>query len=333
MHSNAFQTIIRAGLLAGVMDITAAILISIMRGRTAARLLQSVATGLLGMDAYEGGLSTAILGGFLHFTIALTWATVFYAASRKLSILRKHPVPSGILYGTAVYFFMNHVVLPLSAFPHKMTFQLLTGLGVHIVCIGLPIALIVSRYSKEGGSAPNRKQVISMNNALCLFLIVSSSVALADTGSSRATFAGGCYWCMEEAFESVQGVNSVTSGFEQEIEAVDIQFDPAVITYQELLEVFWKNVDPTDADGQFCDRGPKYRSAIFYHDEEQRKAAEESKQMIQRVISQPLVTAVIEAELFSVAPEEDQDFYKKDSKRYKDYKAKCGRVRRLQELW
>ena len=172
-----------------------------------------------------------------------------------------------------------------------------------------------------------------MNNALCLFFIVSSSLALADTGSARATFAGGCYWCMEEAFESVEGVDSVTSGFEQEIEAVDLRFDPAVITYQELLEVFWRNVDPTDAEGQFCDRGPKYRSAIFYHDEEQRKAAEESKQKIQRVLSQPLVTAVIEADLFSVAPEEDQDFYKRDPKRYKAYKTKCGRVRRLQELW
>jgi peptide-methionine (S)-S-oxide reductase len=338
MHSNAIQTIIRAGLLAGVMDITAAIFISIMRGRTAVRLLQSVATGLLGMDAYEGGLSTALLGGFLHFTIAMIWATLFYGASRKLPILRKQPILSGVVYGTAVYFFMNHVVLPLSAFPHKMTFQLLTGLSVHIVCIGLPIALIVSRYSSVNRD-PQKQPIISMDNALSLFIFISflitatSSFTIAQTGTGRATFAGGCYWCMEEAFESVEGVTSVTSGFEQNVEAVDIRFDPGVISYQELLGVFWRNVDPTDQDGQFCDRGPKYRSAIFYHDEEQHKAAVESKRKMQNVLNQAIFTQLIEADLFSVAPEEDQDFFKKDPKRYTEYKIKCGRARRLQELW
>ena len=325
-----------AGLFAGVMDLTAAIVISALRGRTPVTLLQSVASGLLGIEAYEGGVSTALLGGILHFVIAFSAAAVYYGASRRLSLLWTQPVFCGILYGVAVYGFMNLVVLPLSAFPHKISFRLITGLTVHMLCVGLPIALAVSHQSQAHLNR-GKQQGISMNNAFCLLMPVSffvslTSFAFAQTGTGRATFAGGCYWCMEEAFESVEGVISVTSGFEGNIEAVDVQFDLAKTSYKRLLGLFWKNVDPVDSEGQFCDRGSKYRSVIFYHDEEQRISAEQSKWEIQQVLKQPVVTQVVEADLFSVAPEEDQDFYKKDPVRYKEYKMKCGRARRLQEL-
>ena len=337
MKSNAFRTILSAGLFAGVLDITAAIVISLLRGRTAVGLLQSVASGLLGMEAYEGGLSTAILGGLLHFTIALSAAAFYYAASRRLSALWKLPFVFGPLYGVAVYFFMNLIVLPLSAFPHQVKFRFFAGLIVHIACVGFPIAFMVSLQSQIKRSTPKQRK-ISISNAFCLLIITSmflwlTSFGFAQTGSGRATFAGGCYWCMEEAFEGVEGIVSVTSGFEGNVEAVDVRYDSGRISYEKLLEVFWKNVDPTDSGGQFCDRGPKYRSAIFYHNEAQQAAAERTKREIQQILNQPVVTQVTESDLFSVAPEEDQDYYKKEPVRYKEYKTKCGRARRLNELW
>jgi uncharacterized membrane protein YagU involved in acid resistance len=113
-------------------------------------MLQSIASGLLGLDSYNRGLKTAALGVVLHFIIATGAAAVFYAASRKLTFLVRQPIISGLIYGIAVYFFMNLVVLPLSAFPHKVTFplsSLIIGLVVHMLCVGLPIALVVRRYS------------------------------------------------------------------------------------------------------------------------------------------------------------------------------------------
>ena len=168
---------------------------------------------------------------------------------------------------------------------------------------------------------------------ISVILIFCSLDSSSENWKRRATFAGGCYWCMEEAFEKLEGVLSVTSGFEGDIEAVDIQYDPQKISYESLLEAFWKNIDPTDSGGQFCDRGPKYRSVIFHHDETQRTAASSSKENIAQRLNRPVYTQVVEATLFSVAPEEDQDYYKKDPARYNEYKTKCGRARRLQELW
>jgi uncharacterized membrane protein YagU involved in acid resistance len=113
-------------------------------------MLQSIASGVLGLDSYNGGLKTAALGLVLHFVIATGAAAVFYAASRKLSFLVRQAIISGLLYGIVVYFFMQLVVLPLSAFPHKVAFtlsSLLIGLGVHMFCVGLPISLTVRRYS------------------------------------------------------------------------------------------------------------------------------------------------------------------------------------------
>lgn len=141
--------ILVGGLLAGALDITAAFVVYGLRGATPLRILQSVASGLLGADAFKGGLGTAALGALLHFLIALVAAAVYYAASRKLGVLVQRAVVSGLLYGIAVYVFMNFVVLPLSAVA-KRPFVLelaLVILAVHMVCVGLPIALAVRRFA------------------------------------------------------------------------------------------------------------------------------------------------------------------------------------------
>jgi peptide-methionine (S)-S-oxide reductase len=171
-------------------------------------------------------------------------------------------------------------------------------------------------------------------------------------GMARATFAGGCFWCMEPPFEKLPGVVSVTSGYtggpeknptyEQvsnhatgHTEAVEIVFDPKVIGYPRLLEVFWHNVDPTTDDRQFCDRGRQYRTGIFVHDAEQRRLAEESKRGIEstKKFAGPVLTPIETAGPFYAAEDYHQDFYKKSPVRYYSYRAGCGRDGRLEELW
>jgi peptide-methionine (S)-S-oxide reductase len=178
------------------------------------------------------------------------------------------------------------------------------------------------------------------------------SPAAERPGMSRATFAGGCFWCMEPPFEKLRGVVSVTSGYtggpeknptyEQvsnratgHAESVEIVFDPKVVGYSRLLEVFWHNIDPTTADREFCDTGHQYRTAIFVHDAEQRRLAEESKRGIERTktFPEPVVTAIEAAGPFYAAEDYHQDFYKKSPVRYYSYRAGCGRDRRLEELW
>jgi len=174
----------------------------------------------------------------------------------------------------------------------------------------------------------------------------------ADRRLEKATFAGGCFWCMEEAFEGIEGVVSVTSGYTggrkanpdyEEVsaggtghaEAVEILYDPAKVSYAKLLEVFWRNIDPTTPDRQFCDGGNQYRSAIFYKDETQKRLAEESKQAVEKSkpFKESIVTQIVPASAFYVAEEYHQDFYKKNPIRYKFYKYNCGRAQRLEELW
>lgn len=167
-----------------------------------------------------------------------------------------------------------------------------------------------------------------------------------------ATFAGGCFWCMEVPFEKLAGVDSVTSGFTggqtknptyEEVsaggtghaESVQIVYDPAKLSYEKLLDVFWHNIDPLTANAQFCDHGTQYRSAIFFHDEAQRAAAEASKAAIEASgrFKQKIVTQIVAASTFYPAEEYHQDFYKKNPIRYTTYRAGCGRDRRLEELW
>jgi peptide-methionine (S)-S-oxide reductase len=168
----------------------------------------------------------------------------------------------------------------------------------------------------------------------------------------KATFAGGCFWCMEPPFDELPGVFSTTSGYTggkrpnptyQEVsagvtghtEAVEIVFDPGKITYAQLLDVFWKNIDPLSANRQFCDVGSQYRSAIFYHDDEQKRLALASKEAIEKSgrFKQPIVTEIMAASAFYRAEEYHQDYYKKNPVRFNFYKYTCGRERRLEELW
>ena len=174
--------------------------------------------------------------------------------------------------------------------------------------------------------------------------------APAGTDSAAAIFAGGCFWCVEEAFDAADGVLSTTSGYtggrvpdptyEQvssggtgHYEAVRVVYDPARIGYRELLDVFWRNVDPLDAGGQFCDRGSSYLSAIFYLDEEQRRLAEASRRAVEERFEDPVATEVLEAGTFYPAEEYHQDYYEKNPIRYRFYKYRCGRAQRLEEVW
>jgi peptide-methionine (S)-S-oxide reductase len=158
--------------------------------------------------------------------------------------------------------------------------------------------------------------------------------ALAQEKTAKATFAGGCYWCVEEVYDGLKGVISATSGFAApRVEAVEIMYEPDKISYEKLLELFWKNIDPTDSQGQFCDRGAEYTSAIFYHDEQQKTLAEKSKAKIEAILKQKVVTPILPAAKFTPVAAGQQDFYKKNKQQYKQYKIQCGRERRLRELW
>ncbi len=140
------RPVLAGGLIAGFLDIVAAFLVYGFRGAAPVRILQTIASGLLGPTAFEGGLKTAALGLFLHFVIAIGWAAVYYAVSRRLPLSRK-PFLSGAAFGALVYFMMNLVVLPLSAFPSRPFSVDVVILIVHVICVGLPIALAVSRSS------------------------------------------------------------------------------------------------------------------------------------------------------------------------------------------
>jgi peptide-methionine (S)-S-oxide reductase len=167
---------------------------------------------------------------------------------------------------------------------------------------------------------------------------------------AKATFAGGCFWCMEPPFDKLAGVISTTSGYTggrkvnptyEEVsagttghtEAVEVVYDPRKVTYQRLLEVFWRNIDPTTPDRQFCDVGSQYRAAIFYHDEAQRRLAEESKQAVAQRLRRPVVTEIQPAAPFYAAEAYHQDYYQKNPIRYRFYRTGCGRDQRLQQIW
>ena len=168
----------------------------------------------------------------------------------------------------------------------------------------------------------------------------------------NATFAGGCFWCLESDFKKVDGVveavsgyiggdtenptyHEVSSGGTGHVEAVQLRYDPAIISYRELLDVFWRHVDPTDAGGQFVDRGSQYRPAIFYHDEEQKRLAQASKEELAQSgpFDKPIATEILEATKFYPAEEYHQDYYKKDALRYKLYRQHSGRDQFLTNVW
>jgi peptide-methionine (S)-S-oxide reductase len=174
----------------------------------------------------------------------------------------------------------------------------------------------------------------------------------ARPGTAVAIFAGGCFWCVEADFDKVPGVLSTTSGYiggtktnptyEQvssggtgHAEAVKIVYDPQAVTFQRLLYVFWRNIDPLTKSGQFCDFGPQYRSAIFYLNDEQKRLAESSKAEIEKSgrFKRPIVTEIVPAGAFYPAEAYHQDYYKNNPVRYNFYRFNCGRDARLEELW
>ena len=182
--------------------------------------------------------------------------------------------------------------------------------------------------------------------------LAAAAGALAQTPppTAIATFAGGCFWCVEADFDKVEGVISTTSGYTGgtvanptyeavgrggtgHTEAVEIVYDPAKVSYEKLLDVFWHNHDPLAKNRQFCDRGDQYRPAIFYHNDEQRRLAEATKAAHQPRFKQPIQTEIVAAGPFYKAEEYHQDYYLKNPVRYKFYRYNCGRDARLEELW
>ena len=188
-----------------------------------------------------------------------------------------------------------------------------------------------------------------------LFAAVGASVlgsAQPAADLAKATFAGGCFWCMESPFDELRGVVSTTSGYTgghhanptyEEVsagrtghaEAVQVVYDPAVVSYERLLEVFWHNVDALDAGGQFCDRGSQYRTGIFYHTDGQRAQAEASKLALENahVLPGKIVTEIVAAGEFYPAEDYHQDYYDRNPIRYTYYRFSCGRDGRLEDLW
>ncbi|MFQ5528032.1 MAG: peptide-methionine (S)-S-oxide reductase MsrA [Thermoanaerobaculia bacterium] len=178
------------------------------------------------------------------------------------------------------------------------------------------------------------------------------AAAVGETGLAKATFAGGCFWCMEPPFDELEGVVSTTSGYTGgpernptykdvsygrtgHAEAVEILYDPERVSYEELLDVFWRNIDPLTENAQFCDKGSQYRTAIYYRGEDEGGLARESKRMIEEsgILDGPIVTEIEPASEFWPAEEYHQDFYKKNPVHYKRYRYGCGRDRTLERIW
>ncbi len=177
-----------------------------------------------------------------------------------------------------------------------------------------------------------------------------TSAMMQNGKEQKATFAGGCFWCMEKPFEQLDGVSSVVSGYAGgttvnpnynnymsggHIEVVEITFDPVIVTFDKLLDVYWRQVNPTDPGGQFVDRGHAYSTAIFFHNDEQRDLATASKEALDKsgVFDKSIVTPILPAPTFYAAEEYHQDYYKKKSIRYKYYRSRSGRDKFLNKVW
>jgi peptide-methionine (S)-S-oxide reductase len=193
--------------------------------------------------------------------------------------------------------------------------------------------------------------------AFAFIAVASAAVAqvppgASDPGRKIAIFAGGCFWCMEHPFDEIGGVISVTSGYTggtkqnptyEEVssgttghaESVQVVYDPAKVSYQKLVDVFWHNIDPLTANAQFCDHGTQYRSAIFYLDDEQKRIAEASKDALAKSgrFDKPIVTQIVAATTFWPAEGYHQHYYKTHPIQYKFYRYNCGRDQRLEQLW
>ena len=191
-----------------------------------------------------------------------------------------------------------------------------------------------------------------MKNTLTLMVLAASLMTYASSGSADTTIlAGGCFWCMESDFEKLDGVTDVISGFtggtaedptyngnhEGHFEAVEITYDPSKVSYKQLLDHYWVNIDPFDSRGQFCDKGPSYLSAIFVANEEERTIAQQSREaVVAQFPNSKVVTPILEASTFYPIKGDEsyhQDYYKKSPLRYNAYRWGCGRDKRLEEIW
>jgi peptide methionine sulfoxide reductase msrA/msrB len=211
--------------------------------------------------------------------------------------------------------------------------------SIFLIAVIILAGLILLGFQKsnEKNAKPNEKSTLMKADAKNL---------------KTATFAGGCFWCMESDFEKVDGVVEAVSGYTgghkpnptyEEVsaggtghaESVQVYYDPAKITYRELLDVFWRHVDPTDAGGQFVDRGSQYRTAIFYQDEEQKRIAEESRDNLEKSgrFSAPVVTEIVPLSVFYPAEDYHQDYYKENPLRYRFYRLGSGRDQFLDKTW
>ena len=194
--------------------------------------------------------------------------------------------------------------------------------------------------------------ISTMQWLILLTGVIFMQVDAAGAAVEKATFAGGCFWCMEPPLEKLDGVKDVISGYTGghkknptyeevssgstgHVEAVQVIYDPSKITYRKLLDVFWRQIDPTDPAGQFVDRGAQYRSVIFYHSDDQKKQAEESKKEIGKSgrYDKPIVTEILPAAEFYRAEDYHQDYYKKNPIRYKFYRFNSGRDQYLKKIW
>lgn len=210
----------------------------------------------------------------------------------------------------------------------------------------LRVLAVVAMVGCAGGTAP-----VDSNGAAPTPAATGTVEAPpVQAGQAAAVFAGGCFWCMEKPFDNVEGVVSTTSGYTGgperspsyedvayhrtgHFEAIRIVYDPDVVSYSELLQVFWHNVDPTQADGQFCDRGDHYRTGIFTNDEEEKLQAEASKKAVAAQLGADVVTQILPLGSFWEAEARHQDFYQTNPSHYARYRSGCGRDRRLTELW
>jgi len=191
---------------------------------------------------------------------------------------------------------------------------------------------------------------LTIIRALTAFAFIAAASATHAKNIQTAIFAGGCFWCVESDFDQVKGVTKTTSGYTGgttenptykqvtqsdtgHYEAVQIQFDADVVTFEQLINSFWRSVDPLDAGGQFCDRGDSYRTAVFATTPQQAVTAEKSRAQAEAVLGQKIVTPVVMAGAFYEAEKYHQDYYKKSPLRYKFYRSRCGRDARVEELW
>ena len=194
-----------------------------------------------------------------------------------------------------------------------------------------------------------RRLILGLALFLGAFVAASTGGAQAQT-REKAVFAGGCFWCTESDFDKVPGVTATVSGYiagkastatypqvsaggTGHAEAVEITYDPAKVSYQQLLDVYWRSIDPTVKDAQFCDHGDQYRSAIFVRNAAEKKLAEASKQKVAAELKKPIYTQIADATPFYPAEEYHQDFYKKNPTKYKFYRWNCGRDQRLEQIW